>query len=79
MDTLDSGHANGFIGLKGVYKSVYLSMSEKLPCFKFTDISSSWIFFELGVKILAVKKTDVLDASPCKDESSAYSQIGQVC
>jgi hypothetical protein len=38
MDTLDSGHANGFIGLKGVYKLVYLSMSEKLPCFKFVDV-----------------------------------------
>jgi hypothetical protein len=31
MYIFDSGHANAFIGLKGVYKPVYLSMSEKLP------------------------------------------------
>jgi hypothetical protein len=40
MDTLDLGQVNGFIGLKGVYKTVYLSMYRKPPCFKFLDKGS---------------------------------------
>jgi hypothetical protein len=65
MDILDSGHANGFIGLKDVYKTVYLSMYRKLPCFKFLD-KGSLIFAKEMLRFRQEKKTDVLDASPAK-------------
>jgi hypothetical protein len=65
MDTLDSGQVNGFIGLKDVYKTVYLSMYRKLPCFKFLD-KGSLIFAKEVLRFSTRKKTDVLDASPAK-------------